>query len=685
MPRPELEAFIKLFADDTQLRASFGALKAEAQKAGTDISKAFEVAGGRARRFGAELAGGGARGGGILGGGGIGGAGAVGGAGRILGLGRFGMLGRLASAHPLAAAFTAAAVAAGAYISKISEVMDAENALAAARRSGDPAAVAAIMAKNAEEMGRLGDNATAALVPVTKAGHEIRTVVGQFRLFREELFGKGIVELRKEAEETAKAGTLLWRVFGAPQLAIAGLKRSAEEMAANAQVAMKAAESTAEYSAAVDQLIASKERELDATKQGIEQEVNKIRLDLANGKITEAEATDRVADAKEREAEADRKFARERGQIEQDRRREIAERQALETEAAARIIALKGQERDAIVEAVGQIVETEAAANLSLEKTFAARAAVQEEQTRNSLASLEAEVSARRRAIEQRLEGAIGQDRVKLERDLTAAIQEEATKRTSIEAKASAERLKLLRDAQREQAALADRLAAIQDVLGQRTLREEVARQAAIAQGAQAGSQIQLKALEQVAQKVAQLHQQAQAFLSQALGAADALARKAGIEPSAFVSTASLAQAAAEQTRQLEEAQRTFTSGGAIKREDFQALMGGELKALLEQRRAGFAAGGEGALGGFAAQFAQAFTPPEDLFKAAIGPRMTEGWDDLLASATASFAELEKLIAASWDRIVAKTQDGTSRLATSITRMVEDNIARALADAERRS
>ena len=41
MAGPVLEAFIKLFADDTRLKQQMGALKVEAEKAGADIRRAF--------------------------------------------------------------------------------------------------------------------------------------------------------------------------------------------------------------------------------------------------------------------------------------------------------------------------------------------------------------------------------------------------------------------------------------------------------------------------------------------------------------------------------------------------------------------------------------------------------------------------------------------------------------------
>src|SRR5262249_49411091 len=138
--------------------------------------------------------------------------------------------------------------------------------------------------------------------------------------------------------------------------------------------------------------------------------------------------------------------------------------------------------------------------------------------------------------------------------------------------------------------AQAERVFAIQQQLGQRTLHDELSRQTTIAQGARAGSETQLKALERVAQQVKALTDQARQFASQALAATDEGARRQGREAPELVSRDQLAADAAERIRQLEEAQRTFELGGQISRQDFQALAGGELDRFREQQAAGRAA-----------------------------------------------------------------------------------------------
>jgi hypothetical protein len=242
-----------------------------------------------------------------------------------------------------------------------------------------------------------------------------------------------------------------------------------------------------------------------------------------------------------------------------------------------------------------------------------------------------------------------------------------------------------VRQAQQEQLAFTERVYAIQTMLGERTLANELSRQAAIARGAAAGSQTQLKALEQVAQQTKALSEQAKQFLGQALSASDELARKAGREAPVLVSKEQLAQDAAERQRQLEEAQRVFDTGGQISREDFQALAGGGLEGLRDQKRAGQSAlAGEMARtsvargrplsdflspGGtpdpaaaFAEQINTAFTSPMDLFEKQVGTQFAS----VVAKAGPHFAELSVLWGEAVDAMVKKAESGSSKMGAAL-------------------
>jgi hypothetical protein len=677
---PVLEAFIKLFADDTRLKQQMGALRAEAEKAGADVSRAFEqgtARGGPALpQFGTTVAGR------------FGGIGGLGRAAGLAGAGRLGGLARLAGAHPGLAIGAGATLAAANYVKQIKAATEAEQELARAREGGDPAAVTALLTKRTTALRELEDTAREAIQPVTGLESAVRKALGTFAFAWEEIAGPGMAQRRKEVEDATKAAEDMWKAFGAPHLAIDSLKRSAAEMQANAQVAVKAAEDTLSYSAAVDMLITAKEKEAEASRKAIDLEIERIRLDQTK---TVPQRMAEIGAAQERRADIEKKLARDRAQIEQDRRRQLGEMEATEIEHTAKITSLAQQRHDAIIDTLGSIVETEAATTSSLEQTFRARAALMAEGTRSALDALEKETAARRQAIQARMGGAVGQERVRLERELTLVAEEEATKRTQIEGRAMADRLRLVRQAQQEQIALQERVFAIQRSLGERSLHDDLARQTSIARGAQAGSQTQLRALEQVAQMTKALSDQAKEFLSSALAASDEVARKAGREPSRFVSAtgigASLAATTAERFTQLQAAERTFQAGGEIKREDFESLMRGELDRLRTQREAGLRTlaqnvgqtgigvpAGDLTQAAFGEQIARAFEKPIDTFTSQVGPQFAS----MVSKAAPQFDEMTDLWSQAVDKMVKKAEDGSSKMGAALYETFKTRLARDL-------
>jgi hypothetical protein len=703
MANPTLEAFIRLVVDDSLVKAKMGALRAEAIKGGEEFSQAFQEgtakgakAGGPTwQRFGQTYAGrygdwlartrgmGGGPGG-IMGGpggpgagpGGAGGFRGIGALGRVAGLagaGRLGGLARLAAVHPGAAIAAGATLAATNYVNQIKQATEAERELNRALQERDPEAVNAILVKRTSALKDLEAAAREAYQPVTSLETAVRAALGQFALSWEQLTGPGMANRRKQVEEATKAAEEMWKAFGAPQLVIESLKESAAEMQANAEVAVKAAEDTLSYNAAVDMLIKAKEKEAEATKKQIDLDIEKIKLDT---KKTVPQRFDEVKRLEERRAGIDRKLARDRAQLEQDRRAGLGEREAVEREHTAKMVGFQRQRHDAIVDMLGSIVEIEAATNLSLEETYRARMAIMQESTAGQLEALKEQTQLRREALQAQLEGATGKERVQIERELTQLKEEEETKRTQIEAKHLVERLRLYRQAQQEQIALQERVFAIQRMLGERTLQDDLARQTAIATGARAGSQTQIKALEQVASLTKALSDQAKEFLTSALAASDELARKAGREPSKTVSIGglgtSLAAQTAERFKKLEEAERTAQVGGEISREDYEAIfMRGELAKLRTQREAGLKriAQNIGQFGGgiprgdltqaaFGEQIAGAFEKPIDTFTAQVGPQFAA----MVDKAKPEFLEMEAIWAKTIDAMVKKTEDGTSKM-----------------------
>jgi hypothetical protein len=297
------------------------------------------------------------------------------------------------------------------------------------------------------------------------------------------------------------------------------------------------------------------------------------------------------------------------------------------------------------------------------------------EGAQNALDAVKEQADAQRAALQQRIEGAQGQERVRLERELTLVTEQENTKRAQIEQKYLVDRLRLYRQAQQEQIALQERVFAIQRMLGERTLQDDLARQTAIATGARAGSQTQIKALEQVASLTKALSDQAKEFLNSALAASDELARKAGREPSKTVSAGglgtSLAAQEAERFKKLTEAERIFQAGGEISREDYLQLQRGELDKLRTQREAGLKriAQNIGQFGGgiprgdltqaaFGEQIAGAFEKPIDTFTAQVGPQFAA----MVDKAKPEFLEMTEIWAKAIDTMVKKTEDGTSKM-----------------------
>ena len=572
------------------------------------------------------------------------------------------------------AAAGVASLALGLYVKSVREGIEAQVQLAQAQKRGDFEAVAGQIEKTSDAMERYAVNARLANTESKGVRDGFQAIVA----FWSNQFGPSVKAMTKQLEEQRAVAAMLWKEFKAPQLVIEGLKRSAAETEAMGQAAQKAAEDTISYSAATDMLVKAKEKAADAEKQSIELEIKRLDLDLDNKLISEAEHTDRLADAKERLGQVEARRARERTTTVQDSRREFAEREAQEIEHTQKMVSFGQQRRDAIVQTLGQVVDIEAATNLSLEETYRARFALQAESTKNAIDALEEETAARREALQARLGGATGQERVKIERELTQLTQEHETKRTEIEGRSLAERLRLYRQAQQEKIALQERIFAIERSLGERQLHDDLARQSAIAAGARAGSQTQLKALEAVAQQVKALSEQAKQFVNEALSAQDALARKAGTAAPEFVSKESLAQAAAERLTQLEEAQRTFTMGGQIRREDVQALAGGELGRLQQQKAAGqreiagVLGRGPGfgpALGAtadpataFAEQINLAFEKPIDTFTTQVGPAFAS----MVSKANPQFEEMANLWGKAVDQMVKKAEDGSSKMGEAL-------------------
>jgi len=753
-PTKVLEAFVKLFADDAELRKTFAGLEGGARKAGTAAGLSFSeglnqsiaqnvtpkrvgdrgfvppTVGGRGVDLGSpfsrgfqqfktarELAtigpggivpGGGGPGGGGGFGRGAGGGGLLGGGGlaqisRAAGFGgigaRLGLLANPATAIP-AAALSAVTL----YAKGVKAATDAERELARSRDAGDLEGVVTIFQKASAAVREYDADVLAASDTAPGLEAATRRALAGVSIAFQELTGRGIKQLQKEADAAKKAASDMWEAFGRPQLAVSGIKRQGDELARTAEIALKAAADTMSYNAAVDLLVKAKQRQADAERRTIEIEKGKILEDRNNKIITEAEAVDKLADANERLGGVQRKLGQDLAQVERDRRQKLAEMDAAEIDHTAAIEQLQRERRDSIVSSLGEVLEIEAQANLSLKQTFAARQALQAETTKNALESLKAETAARRASLTARLGGAQGEERVKIERELTILTEQENAKRTQIEVRAAADRIRLARQTQQELIAQTEQIFAIQRTLGQRSLRDDLDRFASTAAGARAGSKVQLDALAKVAASAKALADQARQFLGEALAASDRLAQSRGLDPSAFVSLTQLAQDAADEMTRLEEAQRTLAIGGEISRADFQALAGGQLERLRSQADAGRSAtaadlarlsvdsgqgigafqaglGGAGGLGTrqgvLGAQLGEAFSEPADIFRRSVGG-MTDALDGLVKSVDSDFKDLETIVDRSMTAIEQRVQRASSTVRTSLKQAIKTDIAREL-------
>lgn len=620
------------------------------------------------------------------------------------------------------------------YASHLKDATAFQVELNLAAKSFDPAAAAGLMQKaiaGLEQFQQLKREAAAPPGgPASFGAFDFPRLFAKAQL----AFGAGENELRTRARASQAELAKSFAEVTVPKQALQGEADRLKLLAQGIGMDRQAAESADALRASVARLVDVREKQADTEAKLISRDRLGIIKELAaaleavgdDSKAAaeaQAVATGKLADVDRRALQARQQGALDVAQLQRDGIRDAGALAAAEIEATEKIRATVSRRRDAIFATLKDLVEAESATTLSIDAAFQARRQLGEAAASALLADLARETAARRAAAQETFAGRP----VALERELTQITADETTKRTEIVAKGISDQVALEQRKAQDDISRAQTMFQLQRDLGQTTLRDELKRQVDIAQAAVTNSKPQLDALAQVGALVRRQADEAKAFLSEALAASDALARKAGLEPSPFVSRASLAQDTAEQFKQLNEAKRQFESGGSISREDFSALQAGQFKTLEDRRSAGTAAmarasvesgqsqedfmanvrAGGGGRGAFEAQLGQAFTPPDEQFRSAIGSRISDQIAEMTAKATSAFTDLstkgvdslsgvagklgeafgnaETLVGASLDRIQQKIDSATSNMGTSIARMVEETIARGLRDAEQRS
>lgn len=584
----------------------------------------------------------------------------------------------------IAAGGAAAAVAATLltlYVGKVKAAQEAQVALDQAVRRGDTAAVGQQAQKNADDMVAFATQSRLAAQEVNSLGSASETIVA----FWTRAFGPSLETLTDRAKTTREAFEELFFSLEVPKQRLQATADAAKLTQGQVGLDREAAQTTAQLADATDRLVAARRRQAEAEAGLVRQEAVEIQRQQRDGVITQAVATERLADVERRAAAVITQSEQDVTRSRREGARAVADLRAQEIQGAEASAAQARRRRDAVLAAAAQVVEVEAQANLSLEEAFRARTRLQDESTANLVRDLRAESEARREALRARLEGATGTEAAAIERELTQVTAEETAKRTELEVQAAAQRVALIQRERQERLAQAEQLFGIARTLGTRRVQDEMATQAQIAQAARTGSSAQIAALQRVAELTAQVQGQARSLAQQAIGIVQQQAQRLGLEGPAFVSQASLQRGLEQQRRRDEAVRQQFAAGRAVRTEELTAAVGQQ--PFFEQFRQ------------FGADFGQVFrdatTPLREAFASTVGPALTEQLDALTERARTSvtslvdglssaFGKVPDIVGQAMDAALQRVEAGTSQIVGSITRMVEDQLTRSLADAARR-
>jgi len=577
------------------------------------------------------------------------------------------------------------------YASHLKDATEFQVKLNLAAKSFDPAAAGALLQEAIAGLEKFQQ--------LKREAAEGRGAIGgppPFRAFfanLQLLFGAGVDELTKRARDAQAQMAASFAEVTAPKQALQGEIDRLKLLAQGIDMERQAAESADALRASVDKLVAARQEQADAEAALISRErlgiikefaaaLEAVGDDSKAAAEAEAVAKGKWAEVDRRALQARKQGAQDIAQLQRDGIRDAGALAAAEINATEKIRATVSRRRDVIVDTLKAYLEAQTETSGSLEAIFQARRQLEETATRATLENLAQETAARKAAAAE----TFADQPIALQRELTQITEEETTKRTEILAKSVQNSIQLAQRERQERIAKAEQLFSIARILNQRRLQDDLDTQSAIAKAAQAGSQVQIAALQKVAEIQAQLQTQGRAAITQGIAILQQQSQRIGLEGPAFISLRSIQEGVDRQRKRDEEIRRQLEAGGSVRTEEAQAAL--QNQPFFDQfKQFGDAMG---------SAFRSAVTPLRDAFTEEIGPALTDQLGQLTAQASDAFAglvtgaipalaNLEKLFGDTWDRIVAKTQDGTSRLVSSITRMVEETIARGLADAERRS
>lgn len=494
-------------------------------------------------------------------------------------------------------------------------------------------------------------------------------------------FGPGAEQITENIERQRAAFTKLFRDIQAPKNSFQAIVDAQTALQGQIGLDRAAAGSAVEFARQTDRLTESLRLRAEASADLIREEKKIIENDRK--KFGDEVTDQRLGEVERRANDVLVKSFQEREQIRRDGARAAAEFDAKQREADGKDLEFRRRHATAVVGLAQTIVDSEASQNVSLEQVFQARTQLQRASTQSQLEGLKEESNARRAAIQERLAGATGSEAADIERELTQVTQEESAKRTEILTNAITQSIALAQKERGERLAQAEQVFSIQRSLNQRRLQDDIATQAAIAKSAQQGSQIQIAALQKVAEMTKQLQDQGRSAITQGINLLQQQAQRAGLEGPAFVSLASIQEGIERQRQRDDLTRRQLQAGESVRTEDAQSLASNPLEIFRQFGN------------DIDAASRAAFTPITEQFKSIVGDGISTELDNLTSRVTQQFvglttaigpalSSMEQLFAEAWNRMIAKAEDGTSLLGQSLTRRVSDNLARSFVDAERR-
>jgi hypothetical protein len=408
---------------------------------------------------------------------------------------------------------------------------------------------------------------------------------------------------------------------------------------------------------------------------------------------------------------------------------ELRDRMAKETEAAKKLFVTQGAPKwqgedlafrrrhlDALIALNQASLDAEGTQTRSLAEAFRARTDLLRAETQSQLDALAEQSATKRNVIQERLKVALDPERLQLERDLINITQEETAKRTEIQAQAIGKSIQLFEQDRQARIKMSTDLFAIEKTLGTQAADAEVERWAKVARAAAAGSQVQIDALNKVAQAQKDLQTAGQSLLDQSLSAVDAEAARKGKPSPKWISKDQIASATRDQERRAAETQRTFDRGGRVLRVDFdrikpamqlkeladqfgdtmqtvlaeattaawtpipgafEAKIGAPLAAAVtsatdaaNERFTGLAIGLSGSFGKIGEEIRAALTSPLD----ALDTRIT----GLASGMSGAFSQMGESIRTSMQGVLDDLDSGASKIIQSIADQVEEKITRQL-------